>query len=124
MLVYRVAHSEEYGFNTEMPAGPYNGNPYVDLSPITYRVSPDPNRDGIDLNGLDNKRDYFFGFSSLFQLTTWFGAAFDNLKKAGYVIWVYDVPNSDILFGSSQLCFTIDNAFEEGTLDLDGNRLT
>ena len=47
-----------------------------------------------------------FGFISLKQLNAWFTAAeLRKLEQHGFCVYEYDVPDSDIIFGRSQVAF-------------------
>ena len=62
-----------------------------------------PNSDGIETSKVQGK---VFGFRTLKQFRAWFNASErKDLRKAGFVLRVYDIEERWVLHGGKQLCF-------------------
>lgn len=121
MIVYRVAHATRTAFVPgpgDFPAGPYNGLSYRDKTPTlrrmisahsgnaTHHLGPCWDR---FLNGISPNE--VCGFDALDSLLDWFERWFLVLNEAGFVVWVYDVPDADVRVGQGgQAVFRADAA--------------
>ena len=113
MIVYRLAHPKSALFG--IPRGPYAFTPYGmasedDLDAIDDMTAahnddraahPGPHQD----DGLDDRPNSweFCGFATLRDLTRWFEGYLRPLGRAGFRLYVYDVPPSRVRVGRRQV---------------------
>jgi hypothetical protein len=98
LLIYRVEH-QEYGH------GPYSNHGYDFWHRRDARHRHPVPADDFDS---DLRSDVYwkFGFSSPEQLTAWFTPAeLRLLRRHGFIGRVYDVPDTDVIVGRSQVAF-------------------
>lgn len=111
MLVYRV---EKNGL------GPY-ANHDVDEH-LDYRLRhywdidqrPGPLRDGIGVY----VKTIHFGFKDIESLKKWFHGARSALRKNGFVLAIYDVPESSVYIGNKQVGFVMSKAWPIKTVKI------
>lgn len=94
-----------YRVENKIGVGPYASNNEKKLHrKITKHCAstgrPGPINDGI--NPAENKSDYFFGFDNPTKLKKWFHGSRAALRESGYVMSIYEVDISDVLFSKSK----------------------
>jgi len=113
--IYRLAHPQSLSYSWfHVPLGPYAFTAYGiadddDLDTIedmvhAHSIDPDyhpgPHQDTFG----DRPNSYeFCGFTSLRDLTKWFAGYLRPLGRAGYRLYVYEVPPSHVRVGARQV---------------------
>lgn len=72
--------------------------------------TPPPRSDGLGYAGMDWPADYLFGFVNVAQLRHWFDGKLRRLDRLGFVIGVYEVPETHTKHGFSQSVFSYESA--------------
>lgn len=95
-----------YRVESEFGVGPYKGGGEEKLRKKLNKHCastgrPGPFTDGINIYDFV-KFDYFFGFDSPTKLKKWFHGSLTALRESGYVMSVYEVDISDVLFSKSK----------------------
>lgn len=126
MLVYRVAYKESR--DGDLPRGPYtmSGLPEEIRDQIevmrwkhTDERHPGPYKDPMLIDIFSAER---CGFDSLDNLYGWFEGYVEMLHRAGFRLYVYDVPDAEVRIGKyGQTLFRASCAKEVRVSDLDLN---
>ena len=115
MIVYRLAHPASHAYVSKVPLGPYAFVPYgyasdddldaIEAMAAAHNVDhgyhPGPHQD----DGLDDRPNSweFCGFATLRDLTRWFEGYLRPLGRAGFRLYMYDVPPSKVRVGRRQV---------------------
>lgn len=63
--------------------------------------------------------DYVFGFADKKDFHVWFSpVSLGYLCAKGFEIWAYEVPEEDVIQGTRQVCFQVNNAISSRKLTL------
>ncbi|WP_223772962.1 hypothetical protein [Streptomyces sp. 135] len=125
MRVFRVGHEEQTrsDVGVTFPVGPYIVNFPVTAS---LRLMGWAHRDAEHPSpGWDHAlcgigKHEVCGFLDLGDLLTWFASFHSALDENGFRVWVYDVPESAVRFGScsGQIVFSAADAVHVETFDI------
>lgn len=112
MLVYRV---EKDGI------GPYRHD-NVDENLWSKLYSHDDRRPGPYRDGIKNiekvRYDIHFGFKDIESLKIWFKGARSALRKNGFNLVIYEVPNKWVCVGNTQVGFNMSKAWPIKTVKI------
>lgn len=123
MEIFRVAHPDVMTKALSIPAGPYTAhnnldyaedwplyNQFSEVSAVLHRIpeqrTPTPWEDG--LNGIDN--DEVCCFTDIVKAQEWFCAFNDDLREAGFMLFVYVIDEQYVREGYRQALAKIENA--------------
>jgi len=120
--IYKVFRVEHF----ETGIGPYTDKGTIDFhlgldlirAHNNSQDHPGPVQEGLG-ELLESCEEYRFGFEDLESLRTWFSGWIERLHAAGYLIAVYEVPATWVIFGSKQCIFHPDFVENVYTIGLD-----